>query len=77
MDIEMCEADESPKVKDNREINGDYRECKETIQLIEALIFSKTSIDTDEESSPTGLQHYNINFIKLEQSLTQYERKIK
>jgi len=60
MDIEMCEADESPKVKDNRDINGDYRECKETIQLIEARIFIKTSIDPDGESSPTGLQLYLI-----------------
>jgi len=68
MDIEMCEADESPKVKDNIDINGEYRECYETIQLIEALIFSKTSIDPDEESSPTGLQHYNVNFINLKLS---------
>jgi len=48
------------KVKDNRDINGDYRECKETIQLIEARIFIKTSIDPDGESSPTGLQLYLI-----------------
>jgi len=60
MDIEMCEADESPKVKDNIDINGDYRECNETIQLIEAIIFSTKFIEPDEESSPTG---YSIEII--------------